>query len=209
LFDITDDLKNNMTDQHKEMLDTCNKTIDRIDNMVKDLLDIYKIKESIIDFKTEMCDLGSLIQEQLKEFSIMLNQKQIKLASSMPPKVIYAWVDKEKINQVFSNLISNAVKYTPENGSFKITLRSSGKFARVEVSDTGPGIPRETIRRLSANSESFDHNQHGSGFGLTIAKQIVELHNGRMIITAQSGKGSNITVLLPLNTKKTHLDTAE
>jgi signal transduction histidine kinase len=111
-------------------------------------------------------------------------------------------MDSEKIKLVMINLLSNALKFTPEGGTVIISARKDGSNMRVEVKDTGSGIPQDDINRIFDKFQQVDmpinRKQSGTGLGLSIARHIVDAHKGKIWAESKLGSGSTFTVLLPL-----------
>jgi signal transduction histidine kinase len=110
--------------------------------------------------------------------------------------------DSERIGQVFTNLIGNAIKFTPDGGSVTVNIRPEGTYILAQVIDTGPGIPIDKQEKIFDKfyqlSEVQTRQQGGSGLGLSIVKSIVEAHGGRIWVKSQEGKGSDFRFILPI-----------
>ncbi|MNT38223.1 Alkaline phosphatase synthesis sensor protein PhoR [compost metagenome] len=115
-------------------------------------------------------------------------------ASPSLPKVL---ADPQRLKQIFNNLISNALKFTPEGGTVLLSAHPQGDRIAFRVTDTGIGIPRESLSRLFEGFYQVRKNQGGTGLGLMIAKQLVEAHGGRIHVDSELGKGTSFTFTLP------------
>ncbi len=124
----------------------------------------------------------------------------------MPPGLPDVYIDPGRIKQVFYNLISNAIKFTPRGGLVRLTVRASERHLIVEVSDTGVGIAREDLPRLFREFEQLPQpggvRPEGTGLGLALTRRLVELHGGKVEVESQLGKGSKFSVLLPLRSSE-------
>ena len=108
------------------------------------------------------------------------------------------WADKDKLTQVVINLLSNAIKYTPDKGNVAVKLEGSEKEIQFEISDTGAGIPKEDYGKIFDKFERITaEKQEGTGLGLPIARDIVELHRGKIWVESELGKGSKFIFTLP------------
>ncbi len=188
----------NMTPEQKEMLDGAVSVANRLARLVNDLLDISKIESGKMQLKKEKVDINKIIEENLKAFTkIMKDKKQVlqkDLAKDMPEIT----ADMDKTTQVFVNLLSNAIKYSPEGGSVTIKSVNLEKEIMVEVSDTGEGVAPENIDKIFDKfTRVTAEKKEGTGLGLPIAKDIVVLHNGRMWVKSEQGKGSSFYFTLP------------
>ena len=188
----------NVTPEQKEMLDGAVSVANRLARLVNDLLDISKIESGKMQLKKEKVDINKVIEENLKAFTkIMKDKKQVlqkELAKDMPEIT----ADMDKTTQVFVNILSNAIKYSPEGGSITIKSVNLEKEIMVEVSDTGEGVAPENIDKIFDKfTRVTAEKKEGTGLGLPIAKDIVVLHNGRMWVKSEQGKGSNFYFTLP------------
>jgi signal transduction histidine kinase len=120
------------------------------------------------------------------------------LETDLPVDLPEAAVDSDRISQVMSNLMGNAVKFTPKGGAIRVSARREGHELIVSVADTGPGIPADYLSKLFDWFWQAPESAHmGSGLGLSIAKGIVEAHGGRIWVESQIGKGSCFSFTLP------------
>jgi signal transduction histidine kinase len=197
LFDMADGLTQNLNEEQKEMLFCCNEIVDRLSRLVNDLLDIYKIEAGIVDINRKLCNVAYLVEKQIKEMEVNLNQKNIKLTKEFKGNNI-AWADEDKILRVINNLLSNAIKYTPPDGSIVVRIKESDGFIKLDFQDNGAGIPLDQMGKIFNKFEKMDLDKKGgTGLGLAISKDIIELHNGKIIVESKPGIGSKFTVFLP------------
>ena len=116
------------------------------------------------------------------------------------PEPIVAWVDRDRILQVLSNLIGNALKFTPNGGTIALSARKQETHVEISVTDNGPGIPEQDTGQIFERFSQLKINdRRGLGLGLYIAKWIVEAHQGRIWVTSELGRGSTFTFTLPLS----------
>lgn len=193
-----------VTEKQKEVLGKVFKTNEDMINMVNDLLDVTRAEEGRLQYSFERTDLRELIKIAAKAFELATKQKGLTLEYQLPVEPVSVNVDKDKITQVFSNLIDNAIKYT-EKGGIKIDFSIDGQsnVVRVLVADTGPGIGEEEMKHLfgsfSRGKAGIKSWTKGTGMGLYIAKQFVEAHKGKIWATSEGeGKGSTFFVELPV-----------
>jgi signal transduction histidine kinase len=193
-----------VNEKQKETLGKVFKTNEDMINMVNDLLNVTRAEEGRLQYSFEKTDLRELIKIAAKALELAAKQKGLTLEYRLGAEPVYVNADKDKMTQVFSNLIDNAIKYT-EKGGVKIDFSIDGQSnaVRVWVADTGPGIGEEEMRHLF---ESFSRGKagikswtKGTGMGLYIAKQFVEAHKGKIWATSEGeGKGSTFFVELPI-----------
>lgn len=185
-----------------EPLTRVHRSSERLVRLVEDLLDLSKIEKGKLQYKFEKLDLGEKLDGLCADFQSHAKKKGLELTCSIPKEPVYVSADRDKLHQVFQNLIDNSIKYTQE-GSVDVSIQQTTSTVVVIVKDTGIGITEEDQGRIfqkfvRGNKMSLYHTG-GSGIGLYLAKQVVSAHNG--IIEALSegeGKGSTFTVRLPL-----------
>ena len=172
--------------------------IERLIRLTTDLLDISAMESGKMELKRERIDVGSLIDEIVANNGEEISKKQLTIKKTIPNDIGLLSADKDKVTQVIVNLLSNAIKYTPLGGNIAITLTGTDNEMRFEISDTGVGIAREDIDKLFNKFERiFAEKQEGTGLGLSIAKDIVELHKGKIWVESEIGKGSRFIFILP------------
>ncbi|MFC1548619.1 sensor histidine kinase [Candidatus Omnitrophota bacterium] len=185
--------------KQKESLRLCKNVTGRMELLVTNLLDLYKIEAGMVKIKKKMCNICELADEQIKEQDILIRDKKISFTRDFPQQNLTVWADENKIIQVINNLLSNAIKYTPEGGEVAMRIYSTGGFTRLEVEDSGPGIPAEKLKMIFNKFERLDETILGTGLGLAIAKDIIELHKGKIWAESRSGKGTKFIIVLPRN----------
>jgi PAS domain S-box-containing protein len=169
--------------------------------LVDDLLDVSRITSGRIRLQHEPIDLHELLRAVLESYrqSLETARRQVTLAASEPAHVSG---DRTRLTQVFSNILHNAVKYTPPGGRIEISLRKADGRATVSVRDDGMGIPTEMLEHIfepfAQLDRSFERPNGGLGIGLTLAKRLVELHQGHVEArSAGRGKGAEFVISLP------------
>jgi signal transduction histidine kinase/DNA-binding response OmpR family regulator len=171
--------------------------------LVDDLLDVSRITRGKIELSRERVELTSVVGEALEMASPLLEQKQHRVVVEVPLSGLLVDVDPGRMAQVFSNLLTNAAKYTPPGGSIQVTAARHGDQIVLQVRDNGIGIAADTIGRVFEpfvqDSQALDRARGGLGLGLTIVRNFVELHRGQVTVESP-GKdlGSTFTVTLPV-----------
>jgi len=182
----------------KEMLDGAINIVNRLSRLVNDLLDISKIESGKMELKKEPVEMNGIIEENLKIFDKIVKDKKHKLEKELAGDLPAISADKDKVTQVFVNLLSNAVKYSPESGTITVKTVNLEKEIMVEVSDTGEGVSPDNLDKIFDKfTRVTAEKKEGTGLGLPIAKDIVSLHNGRMWVKSELGKGSQFYFTLP------------
>jgi signal transduction histidine kinase len=171
-----------------------------LSRLIDDLRTLALAESGTLKLRRELTDLAALIREILAGYQTESDTAGVRVEMSLPEGELVIDVDPERIRQVISNLMNNALRYSPKNGLVKISLSrsvsTSGKRAVISVADNGPGIAREDLPHI------FDrfyrsNDSHGMGLGLSIAKYIVEAHGGEIKASSETGHGTTISFSLP------------
>jgi len=185
----------------KKFLKLIDSETDRMTRLVKDLLLLSKMDSEDNNLKFEQKNLNDIVVEAINRLSIEAQKKNQKLIVDLQETPRYVYIDRDKMEQVIVNLVTNAIKYTPENGMIKIMTEYDESFASLIVEDNGIGIPKEDLPRIFERFYRVDKARSrelgGTGLGLSIVKQIVELHKGEVNIESEVGKGTIVRVKLP------------
>ncbi len=183
----------------EEVLARLKSQVDRLSRLVVDLLEVSRLERGAIVIKKEVADLVHLISECKADFGLQYPERSIVLSATHPS--IRVRVDPIRIYEVVSNLIDNAVKYTPKNTSIEVTVEDNENLVRVSVRDHGGGIPEERQKRLFGAFERGGTGEEdryaGLGLGLFICKGIIDLHGGKIGMNSQVGDGSAFFFELP------------
>jgi len=173
----------------------------RLSSIVESLMTMSKADFSQEDVQYEEVHLKDLIAELYEDGMIIALKKHIGVELRKNEDVVIVG-DRLRLHQLLLNLLDNAIKYTPEYGHVYVASERQNGFVKVEVRDTGVGIPRNELKKVFDRFYRVDkarsREMGGSGLGLAIAKWIVELHRGHIEVESEPGKGSTFTVYLPL-----------
>ena len=168
--------------------------------LVQNLLDLSRIETGILVQTMDSIDLCQLVTEVIDMIAPQAEARDqnLQLHGTAEPALVTG--DQDNLLGVFNNIIGNAVKYTPDGGTIDVTLRQEGSFVRVDVQDTGVGIPEEDLPRIFDRFfrvKGKTRGITGSGLGLSVAKSIVEAHRGTIRVHSREQAGSTFTVTLP------------
>jgi signal transduction histidine kinase len=189
----------NLTSMQKEALDLSLLGVHRIEALIVDLLDLERI-ERRVGLRLSQCDMAEIVQTVVTELALPAQQRQQQLVYEDPGANLYVRGDPQRLYQVVSNLVGNAIKYTQPGGLVTVMLHASGEQVHLEVRDTGPGISPEAQARIFERfyrAPSVAADDQGTGLGLAIVKSVVEQHGGRVWVTSVVGQGSTFSVSLP------------
>ena len=192
----------NSDDKNKHYLNIISRHTDRVIRIVNDLLLLSKLEGAPVNLELEKVNLKNLIENILKIFEQSLKEKKLALKFNASNSLPIINADPFKLEQVFINLIDNAIKYT-ERGEISISLNSYNETVTIEIQDTGICIPQEHLSRIFERFYVVDSSRSrklgGTGLGLSIVKHIVLLHNGKIDVKNIPGVGTNFVVSLPVS----------
>ncbi len=196
---MRDQLKSPSLDPAKtaQYVDMVEKNAARLETYIKDLLDIAKIQEDNVSIDKKPADFGQMLHETAARLQPQAMQKglEIHINSALSCPVL---MDTEKIEQVISNLLSNAIRYS-DKGTIMVHAENGGREIRCSVTDQGRGVPRQHLERIFDRFFQSSKSSKGSGLGLAIAKAWVEAHGGKIWAESEGeGKGTKVTFTLPI-----------
>jgi CheY-like chemotaxis protein len=170
--------------------------------LVDDLLDLSRLSRGRVELRREQVDLGIALQDALESCRPLMENATQKITVTLPEQPLFVYGDLARLSQVFSNLLNNAAKFTPPGGRIDLAAGHCDGEVVVRISDTGSGFPAEAANQIfemfAQGPSSAERLQSGLGIGLTLVRQLVELHGGRVVAQSPGpGKGSTFTVYLP------------
>jgi two-component system sensor histidine kinase BaeS len=179
-------------------LGSCHEEIVRLSSLVGDIEKLTRYEGENLVLNIKRFDIYTLLQRVVSNYRIEYRKKNVSLDLDGSEEFIEA--DEDKISQVVINLLSNALKYTPEGGSVGITMKSSEHFTEIIIADNGIGIASEDLpnifERFYRTDKSRTRLTGGTGIGLAIAKTIMDAHHGDITVLSEPGKGSVFTIIL-------------
>lgn len=187
--------------QTRDLLKIANQNTERLIRLINDILDIEKIESGSIPVRRERCDMGAVLDATIAGVSAYAADHAVSLELVASGRAEVSG-NPDRLIQVFTNLISNAVKYSPPQSAVTVTLDVNATTATISVRDRGPGIPLEFQSRIFGKFQQAEHSSSrrhgGTGLGLAIARAIVERHDGRIYFSTMPGEGTTFVVELPL-----------
>lgn len=198
---ILDGLAGDLTEKQIDMLTKVTTRIRGLTRLSSELLDLSKIESGLINQERQALELGELIRSQVSFYREKADAKSIHLSMEKPKQKIHIMGNLTNIEEVISNLISNAIRYSPKDGKIDISLCEKSDCAQIKVSDTGFGIPEKDLPNIfdkffrSKNKNTRFIN--GTGLGLAIVKSIIDAHHGTIEVESTVDKGSTFTLLFP------------
>jgi signal transduction histidine kinase len=196
---ITEEVAGPLTDKQSELLHAAREDCERLQSIVDELLDLSRIQAGRIDLKRAPLEIEAVVLQAIEAHRSQAAQNHVRLRSEVLPGTGQILADADRLQLVFANLISNAIRYGSAGGEVSLRARVSDGAVRFEVSDRGPGIPREYQQAVFEKYFRMPGTTSGgAGLGLFIAKEIVEAHGGRIGIDSSPGQGSTFWFTLPL-----------
>jgi len=184
----------------REALADCVEESERVLEMLNTLMDITEAESGTMKLQKERVDLCQLVRQAVELYEYVADEKKVAVRTELPA-TCEAGVDRKRIRQVFANLLDNAIKYTPANGTVTISIQDTGDRAITHFRDTGMGIPASEHDKIWARLYRGDksRSERGLGLGLSVVKAVVEAHHGQVSVTSQPDAGSDFAVTLPKN----------
>jgi signal transduction histidine kinase/DNA-binding response OmpR family regulator/predicted GH43/DUF377 family glycosyl hydrolase len=188
----------------KQDLIIAKKYATNLQNLTNNLQSLSKLESGKMLLRASEIDIVKIIRTYLQAFESLARQKNISLKFSSENKNIQAFIDQEKFEQILNNLLSNALKFTNEHGIIEVRIgkHKTAEDVLISISDTGCGISTEHIDNIFDRFYQGEQNGNiyyeGTGIGLALTKELVELHHGTIKVESEKGKGSSFTILLPL-----------
>ena len=188
-------------DYTMNFLNVINSESERMTRLVKDLLQLSKLDYDKMEWNMKRLSILNILRDCVVKMEMAAKQKNQSLSFEAIGELCEINGDKDRIEQVIINIISNAIKYTPENGSIKMTAKRLKDNVEIRIADSGIGIPKDDLPRLFERFYRVDKARSramgGTGLGLSIAKNIVEAHKGSIRIESEYGKGSEVIINFP------------
>ena len=199
--------KDNFNPDQSELMEMVSIGTKRIKKLVDDLLDVSLMESKTFQLHKKKTNISDIIINCVKEMKYFSNKRNHKIDIDIIPD-LYMNIDESRIELVLTNIISNAIKYTPPNGEIKIKLKADAHFAHVEIKDSGVGLTQEEITNLfkkfstieSPLKKDLNMDLGSTGLGLFLSKEIIKLHRGDIWAESEGkGKGSKFIVKIPVN----------
>jgi len=191
-----------LTEEQQKWLGRIQANSRTLVDLVSDFLDVSKLESGYVEVRKERVGLSGLIQKSIENFRVLAQEKRISIRDAVDLSLPAVHVDPRRVDQVLSNLISNAIKFTGEEGETEVgAVLADASQVKVWVKDNGVGIPAEEIGQLFQKYRQGGNakcsSQKGTGLGLVICKMIVEAHGGKIWVESQPGQGSTFFFSLP------------
>jgi len=195
-------VEENDIESEKEFLNIINEESERLSRLINDVLDLSKIEAGKMTFIIKEEDLSILINKAVKNMFGFANEKKIKLLGEFSEENIKVYIDNDRMLQVLANLINNAIKFTPEEGTVRVIAKIIDEnYVEISVKDNGAGIRDEDKERIfekfKQSEDILTRQAGGTGLGLPICKNIIEYHGGKLWVESEYGNGSEFKFTIP------------
>jgi signal transduction histidine kinase/ligand-binding sensor domain-containing protein/DNA-binding response OmpR family regulator len=195
-------LSSNIDNREKGKLQVANRNARRLLTLINQLLDLSKLEAGRMELKAEQYNIISFLKNLFFSFESLADSKKISLTFQSEASNIPFNFDADKMEKIFCNLISNAFKFTPENGEIRLTVNIFSSSLEIRIKDTGTGIPAESVphifNRFYQVDGSSTREQEGTGIGLALTKELVELHKGKITVSSKVNEGTEFIIQFPL-----------
>ncbi|MCX5846083.1 MAG: ATP-binding protein [Deltaproteobacteria bacterium] len=184
-----------------DIIERCRIRIQGLEEMIEHWLDLSRIEDGTFAQKKDILSLSRIIARSAEDMAPVCQGKEILLETHVPDNLPNIIGDEEGLLRVFTNIIGNATKYTPEGGKITISAQSEEYYITVSISDTGSGIPHDKIPFIFEpffRVKGKDERHRGSGLGLTFCKKIMESHGGEIWATSKEGEGTTFVLKFPI-----------
>jgi len=174
------------------------KETDRLIGLVEDLLDFSKLQSGQLSLQPVRTELNVIVEEMGLQFAQASARRQVDFQTSICPERLVVMGDPNRLKQVLINVIDNAIKFSPAGGTVALQLKGSDHEGLITVTDDGPGISPDHLKYVKEKFYKGDHKNAGSGLGLSISTELIQLHGGALDIRSEAGHGTTVSITLPL-----------
>jgi signal transduction histidine kinase len=199
-------LTGTLTDKQSHYLQRVKRNVERLTRLINDLLDLSRIEAGRIELHPAWLSVPELVGDVVESLHSMAREKPVTVVTQSAPALPLIRADRDKLHQILTNLIQNAIKFTPPNGEVRVEMQRTDGHVLISVADTGCGIPPDEIDKVFEKfyrGESAPVEARGAGLGLAITKSLVELHGGRIWVESTPGHGSRFSLTLPTELSET------
>lgn len=204
ILSVNNILNINQTKYNSEYVSNYTKLVkqncNRLTRLLNNIEEIYNIDNRIYDMNLSKCDIVCLIKDIVEKSKTYTDEKNLKLKFSSNIKEKYTIIDKDKIEKIILNLLSNSIKFTDKDGDILIDLLIENEIIKIGVIDSGVGIPNDKLNLIFENFEQVDRSlsrgTEGAGVGLSLVKKLADLHNAKIEVKSEVGKGSAFYIIL-------------
>lgn len=195
-----DGIAGELNETQKELLTHTLDNVDRLSTLISDLLDVSKIESGKVKLSRSSINLSEIIDGVYKRYEPQCKDKDLKFVKNMPKGPVSLYADHEKIDQIYDNLMSNAIQFTKKGGEIKMHVIEKRDVVECQFTDTGIGIEKKNLPKLFSKFQQFGRTEgpgyKGTGLGLSIIKGLIDLHDGKIWVDSEFGKGTTFSFTL-------------
>ncbi len=196
-----------VTDDQKDYLDRIETAADYLDTLINDILDFARLETGSIKTTLQPVELESAVQRTESLIEVRFDEEGLTYNRPPCPATLYVRTDPDRLQQILLNLLTNAIKFTPDGGTVSVAVDHDDNNAHIYVEDTGVGIPAEEQAHIfdpfiQADGQPDLESAGGIGLGLAISRDLAEAMNGTLAVDSEPGEGTTFTLTLPLSTEK-------
>ncbi|NQT90012.1 MAG: HAMP domain-containing histidine kinase [Candidatus Omnitrophica bacterium] len=203
ISNIIDGLMGDVSEEQRSALDVGKRNLDRLSRLARDMLTLSQIKSGKIVLLRRPNDISALVEEACLSLKPIFEEKHIKFSNTSYLKDPKVWCDGDRLLQLFVNLLSNGLKYSPSDTQISVRISEEGRNIRVEVEDQGRGMSQKDADKLFSRFEKLDAKEEDAvGLGLAIAKEIVTIHHGKIWVESKLNEGTRFIFTIPKDLRK-------
>lgn len=195
-----------VSEEQKKFLDISTQNVERLNRLINGFLDSARRENSNSSMNRKLFSITAVTKTIMDSLDIIAREKGIVLEGIIPDKKIEIWGDPDKLNQVISNLVDNAIKYNRPAGKVRVSLEEADGMVNISVRDTGVGIPKDDLDKVFDKFYRVERSDtagiSGTGLGLSIVKDIVDMHKGVISVESEIDNGSKFMVALPKSLRR-------
>jgi len=186
------------TEEYKEMSATVIEEVDRLVNMINIMLEIAETDSGVVEIKHSPINIETLVEDVIELFQPLADEKNITVSAGFPGDVIVNG-DLARLQRVLANILDNAIKYTPQNGTINFDAKTTGECVLISIQDNGIGMDEETVTKIFKRFFRADQARStpGNGLGLSLAMALIKAHSGEIRVESTPGEGSSFLIVLP------------
>jgi signal transduction histidine kinase len=181
-----------------ELLGISLTAVDRLIRLINDLLDIAKIESGKMELHLDRLKVTDCVKKSMRSVRALSETHKVSIATEQQEHLPDVFADRDRLEQVITNLLSNALKYSPPESVVRVHVQSMDDVVRVSVADQGPGIPPDKLEKVFDRFQQLSGAKKGTGLGLTISRALIEQHRGRIWVESEVGRGANFHFELPV-----------
>ncbi|MEJ2614076.1 MAG: ATP-binding protein, partial [Ignavibacteriaceae bacterium] len=204
-------LENSSNNRIREEAEIIFKNAKKLNRLVDQLLDLSRIEAGQMKLRVVKQNIIPFIKEIMSAFKPFAESKNISFRFNPSVEEIFIYIDRDKVERIINNLLSNAFKFTSAGGKIDLSVNKDEKFVNISICDSGIGIPKEKMSKIYDRfyqvENSHKRKQEGTGIGLALSKELIELHKGKIQVESEEGKGTIFTISIPI--EKNHYTTEE